>query len=300
MKIEYQSFISDDGVEIKYVDMGAGRPLVFVIGYDETVQTSISFLSRLSERFRCIAFDHRGFGASPASANVGIDRSACDLNRLLEVLDLDDVALVGYSMGGSVAFSYFRQFGGARVSRLVLADTSPKLINEGDWSLGLWQGRYGREDFERDLATLVSDPALFHLSFYLRAATPSQIDAPPSFPPFDDPEAWLARVVEHTGIKERFIRRVFFVERSEERRALEREYWNSMTGADYLTSVSLIDKPTLCLFADPGSFYSPLTGKWLVDHIPNAQLATIPNACHVFPKENGEDFVQNIFDFCLK
>ena len=300
MNIEYQSFIAEDGAEIKYVELGAGPALVFVIGFGETVQTSISFLTRLSERFRCYAFDHRGLGESPSSADVGIDRSARDLHALLDSLQLESTSLVGYSMGGSVAFSYFRQFGGARISKLVLTDTSPKLINEDGWELGLWQGRYKRADFERDLETLVSNPSLFHMQFYLRAATRSPLAAPPSFPAYDDEAGWLDRVVEHTGVKERFIRRVFYPTRTREFCATERKYWDSMTGADNLSSVSAINTPTLCLFADPGSFYSPLTGQWLVDHIPDARLATIANACHVFPKENVDEFVHKIQEFCLE
>ena len=300
MKLEYSSFVAEDGATISYADVGSGRPLVYLIGFDETVAGSNALLSRWSARFRCIAFDHRGYGASTEGSEVGVDRSARDLQALLERLDLSDAALVGYSMGGSVALSYIEQFGDARLSRLVLADATPKLINEDGWSFGLWQGRYTRADYEKDCRALLEDPALFRLSFYLRASTPSAPESPPQFPTSDDSEEWLGVVVERTGIRERLARRVFFVDAPLERRETTLKYWRSMTGVDRRDAVKSIQASTLCLFASPGSFYSPSTGRRLVELIPDAKLEVVADAAHTFPKDKFEEYASRIESFCAE
>lgn len=296
--LEYKTFKSYDGSEISYVEQGVGRPLAYVVGFLDTIETSQAVLARLSDRFHCIAFDHRGFGKSPLAAQAGVEVSARDLRELLAKLDLRDVAVVGYSMGGSVLFSYAEQFGTDRISRLALVDTTPKLVNEDGWNLGLWQGRYTRSDFEFDLRTVYENPPLFHMSFYLHAATLSHIDAPPVFPKSEDVDAWLAAVAAKTGLRERLVRRVFFNETTIDQRENERKYWRSMTGGDWTRVVSKIDKPTLCLYADPGSFYSPKTGEWLSEQIPGSAFDIIHEATHLCPKDNFEEFTVKIGDFC--
>ncbi len=68
-------------------------------------------------------------------------------------------------------------------------------------------------------------------------------------------------------------------------------YWESMTGGNWLHVVDKIDAPTKCIFADPGSFYSPRTGEWLVKRLPQGTLETLSEATHLCPKEKFEDLV---------
>lgn len=297
MALDYRRFKAQDGAEIYYAEQGTGTPLVYVPGYLDTVETSQSLMARWSERFLCVMFDHRGFGQTPAAPVAGVEQSARDLHDLLEFLDLRDVFFVGYSMGGSVAFSYFEQFGSDRIGRLALVDTTPKLINEGDWNLGLWQGRYTRDNFEFDLRQVRENSPLFHMTFYLHAATLSNPDDDLIFPPADDAEAWLAAIVEKTGLRDRLLRRVFFKETTDEELRQEQAYWDSMTGGDFLRVPPTIDVPTLCLYASPGSFYSPRTGAWLKSQIPNARLDTIEASSHLCAKDQFETFVGKIAEF---
>lgn len=301
MKIDLQNIVSDDGIRISYTDVGCGKPLVYINGFGEDISSVIRLFEKWSGDFRCISYDHRGFGHSELSTDVGIERSAQDLHFLMKELDLSNVSLVGYSMGGTVAFSYIEQFGSERLERLVLADTSPKLINEDDWKIGLWQGRYTREDFVRDLKTIVENPTLFHLSFYARAATKSLYNSiVNSFPDYDDVKGWFSRVSDLTKIRESLLKKIFSFNFSEEKKRGERSYWESMTGGDWRHVLKSINIPTLCLYANPGSFYYSATAEYMASQIPNASLAVIPDACHVCPKENLLDFVSKISDFCSR
>ena len=298
MALDFQSITAQDGTEVFYVEQGTGTPLVFIPGYLDSVETCQSLLASWGERFRCVMFDHRGFGQTPASPTSGVEQSARDLHDLLTQLDLRDVAVVGYSMGGSVMFSYFEQFGSERIGRLALVDTTPKLINEDGWNLGLWQGRYTRANFDFDMRSVCENSPLFRMTFYLHAATRSNPEDELTFPPAADAEAWLAALVAKTGLRDRLLRRVFFKEKTEEELQQEQKYWSSMTGGDFRHVLPSIDVPTLCLYASPGSFYSPRTGEWLAKQIPNARADTIEGSSHLCAKDQYETFVTKIADFC--
>ena len=51
MMIEYKSFKSYDTEEIFYIDLGEGRPLVYVVGVGDTVEMAYPHALRWSERF---------------------------------------------------------------------------------------------------------------------------------------------------------------------------------------------------------------------------------------------------------
>lgn len=302
MEVKLHTMAAEDGAHVSYADVGTGRPIVFVGGFGEDASSAYRLIETLSPSFRVVTFEHRGYGNSEITADACVQRSARDLRNLIETLDLQDVALVGYSMGGSVSFSYVEQFGVERLNRLVLADTAPKLINENGWNLGLWQGRYTRADFDRDLETIVDNPSLFHLSFYARAATKTLYDADVSglFPPSDDQEGWTGYVAKLTNLRESFVKRIFAYRMTDEQKACERRYWETMTGGDWLNILPKISVPTLCLYADPGSFYYSATAEYMAEQIPNAETSAIPNASHCCLKENLDDFASKIADFCLR
>ena len=78
-------------------------------------------VNELYKDFRCITYDRRGFGKSTwPSEGYDYDTLAGDLKSILDELDLQDVTLVGFSMGGGEIAKYFSLYGGERVSKVVL------------------------------------------------------------------------------------------------------------------------------------------------------------------------------------
>ena len=99
-----QTFQSS-GVAIRYTDDGDGAPVLLIHGYTGTadmwVETGTTAM--LTEHFRVIAVDCRGHGQSgkPDGAAYGLEMVE-DLARLLDALDISEVAVVGYSMGAEI------------------------------------------------------------------------------------------------------------------------------------------------------------------------------------------------------
>jgi non-heme chloroperoxidase len=116
---------TNDGVRLSYQDVGSGRPVVFVPGISQPASLFAAQLAGLRDRYRVIVYDQRGHGESDKPAyGYRVARLAKDLDDLLEGLGLDDVTLVGWSLGCAVAWSYYDLFGPKRLGRLVLVEGS--------------------------------------------------------------------------------------------------------------------------------------------------------------------------------
>jgi pimeloyl-ACP methyl ester carboxylesterase len=83
---------------------------------------------------RAIAYDRRGFGhSSKPWEGYDYDTLADDLKGLLDGLNLQDVTLVGFSMGGGEVARYMARHGGARVAKVVfVGSVTPYLMKAGD------------------------------------------------------------------------------------------------------------------------------------------------------------------------
>jgi pimeloyl-ACP methyl ester carboxylesterase len=110
------------GLEIAYDDAGSGIPVLFVHGFPHNRTLWVPQLGALVDRARCIAPDLRGFGESTTRGPYSMDRYADDLASLLDALRIDRAVVCGLSMGGYVAFAFWRRHR-ARVRALVLCDT---------------------------------------------------------------------------------------------------------------------------------------------------------------------------------
>jgi 3-oxoadipate enol-lactonase len=111
-----------NGVSLAVEMRGKGPAVLFVHGYPLDRTLWAAQLSGL-DGFRVIAPDLRGLGLSDApDLGYSMPTYADDLAALLEALQVDEVVLVGLSMGGYVAFEFLRRHR-ERVRALVLFDT---------------------------------------------------------------------------------------------------------------------------------------------------------------------------------
>lgn len=120
--IKTQDKTTGEEIQISYNDYGEGRPVVLIHGWPLSKEMWEYQLNDLvGSGHRCISYDRRGFGKSSKPWNdYSYDALTADLNAVLEELDLQDVTLVGFSMGGGEVARYFSLYGSARVSKAVL------------------------------------------------------------------------------------------------------------------------------------------------------------------------------------
>jgi pimeloyl-ACP methyl ester carboxylesterase len=113
-----------NGINIAYRVQGQGPPLVLVMGYRlNSTAWPATFIEQLARRFTVITLDNRGTGLSDKPVEgYAIANMARDVHGLLDELGLAQVHMLGYSMGGTVAQEFARQFP-HRVSGLVLCAT---------------------------------------------------------------------------------------------------------------------------------------------------------------------------------
>jgi pimeloyl-ACP methyl ester carboxylesterase len=108
------------GGDVRAQDTGQGTPLVLLHpgwGVSSIWNPLLDLLDSPAGRYRCITYDTRGYGRSPAP--TGPFTQLADLTAVLDHLDVKRAALVGHSIGGGTAIS-FALAHPDRVSALIL------------------------------------------------------------------------------------------------------------------------------------------------------------------------------------
>jgi 3-oxoadipate enol-lactonase len=93
-----------NGIEVHYVEVGAGEPLLLIMGFGGDHQAWAFQVAAFSERYRVISFDNRGAGQSsvpdlPYSTRMMAD----DAVGVLDALGIERAHVLGVSMGGMIA-----------------------------------------------------------------------------------------------------------------------------------------------------------------------------------------------------
>ncbi len=113
---------------------GSGRPVVLIHGWPLSGEAWKDQVPPLQQAgYRVVTYDRRGFGRSdkPMSGYT-YDTLTEDLHTLLEELDLNDVTLVGFSMGGGEVARYFSLYGAERLHSVVFASAVPPYMMQTD------------------------------------------------------------------------------------------------------------------------------------------------------------------------
>ncbi len=150
-------------VNLFYQDWGQGQPVVLIHGWPLSHEMWDYQMSELPKHgIRVISYDRRGFGKSSKPwSGYDYDTLTDDLSAVLEHLNLDNVTLVGFSMGGGEVARYMSRYQGKRVSKIALVSAvTPYLLKTEDNPNGVDQSV-----FDDMLAGMQKDRADFLQTF---------------------------------------------------------------------------------------------------------------------------------------
>jgi non-heme chloroperoxidase len=135
---------------------GNGRPVLLIHGWPLSTRAWAPQVPVLQAAgYRVVAYDRRGFGRSdkPASG-YSYDTLADDLQRVIEQCDLQDVTLVGFSMGGGEVARFIARHGQSRLHSVVFASAVPpclmKAANNPDGPLTPEKAQQKKQSLAKD------------------------------------------------------------------------------------------------------------------------------------------------------
>ena len=112
-------------INLYYEDHGSGPAVVLISGWPfDSRSWEPQVQTLLTAGFRVITYDRRGFGRSSRPAGgYDFDTLAADLDTLLTTLDLQDVTLVGLSLGTGEVARYIGVHGTQRLRSCVFIES---------------------------------------------------------------------------------------------------------------------------------------------------------------------------------
>lgn len=168
-RLRWQGDAVERSVEVKgerivQLESGHGPTLVLLHGYTGSKENWLALMPHLNERWRVVAPDLPGWGASTRrdAADYGYVAQAERLAAWLPTLGAEPVILVGHSMGGGIAAVLAARHP-ELVSRLVLMDAGGAPFRENEFGRAVLRGEnpfavHDRSSLDRYLATVFDNP----------------------------------------------------------------------------------------------------------------------------------------------
>jgi len=123
-----------DDHNLKVRDSGGdGRPVVLIHGWPLAGDSWSDNTAALQDAgFRTVVYDRRGFGDSDPGDSYDYDALAGDLDNIIKDLELSDVSLVGFSMGGGEVARFAGLYGTEKLHSVVFAGAVPPYLKKSD------------------------------------------------------------------------------------------------------------------------------------------------------------------------
>jgi pimeloyl-ACP methyl ester carboxylesterase len=112
-------------MKLNFKKLGSGKPLVILHGLFGSADNWFSIAKELEKTFTLYLVDQRNHGDSPQGDEWNYKVMVEDLKELLDDEELDQVYLMGHSMGGKTAMNFAIKYPN-RVEKLIVADIAPR------------------------------------------------------------------------------------------------------------------------------------------------------------------------------
>lgn len=151
-------FRTSDGLWLYYEVTGQGDPIVLLPGFGEALTMWRHSVPVLSRTHKVVCLDLRGHGRSmKVPGNNTQERMALDVKELIDHLGLEDVLLIGHSLGGAVAASYANWQKEYKLKGLIMVDASLHAFGDEEWNEH--KGRdYNIDGWMKRMLPYITDP----------------------------------------------------------------------------------------------------------------------------------------------
>lgn len=250
-------FLTDDDAKILYQVEGEGSPILFVHGWGGDHISFQQQMKYLSSKFKVITYDHRGHGGSDKpETGYTLPRFAEDLEQLINHLKLDNITLVGWSMGTAVLYEYFRIYGTKKIAKCCLIDYPPKMVSEEGWNYGM--PNYTWKDYFTDLTTMSG--SLYEYALTMPGRAQLKWD--------DNILDYLIKRVAHNYAHALCC------------------MWGALGAADHRNVLPEINIPTVIIYGERSTTLTKSRAEYIQSKIPNSKVVCFGDCTHFLVLEN--------------
>jgi 3-oxoadipate enol-lactonase len=264
---DYLMLAQVNNISLAFNDQGTGLPLVFLHAFPLNRTMWADQEKSLSRQFRVITIDLRGHGESDAPLwHYSLDQAADDIHSLLDHLSIQQAVLIGLSMGGYIAFTFYRKYA-ERVKGLVLADTRAQADTD--------EGKRAR--FEMAQIAYTRGPSAIADTMIPKLLSPTTIQTRPEL-----------------------VHRVRTMIEGNQVSGIAGDLMAMAERPDSIPLLDTITCPTLVLVGKEDATTPPSDATLIADGIRGAILHTIPEAGHLSNVEQPDRFNQLIETFLAR
>lgn len=261
-------------VDIFFEDYGHGQPVILIHGWPLSHRAWEQQVWAIVEAgFRCIAYDRRGFGNSSAPYRAyDYSTLTLDLHQIITQLELKDVILVGFSMGGGEVVRYCTDFGTDNIAKVALISSIIPLVAQKDdnpHGVPVEELENIKDALQKDRVGFLKD---FHKNFYnyddhKDTVSESQLHYDWSIASFASPIATIQTAIA----------------------------WSE---TDFRSELKNVDVPTLVVHGDADNIVPKASaGDQAAESIANSQYEVIKNGPHGLNITHKDELNKILLDF---
>ncbi|MCX6196273.1 MAG: alpha/beta fold hydrolase [Flavobacteriia bacterium] len=253
-------------MKLYFRELGKGKPMIILhglFGFSDNWQT---LATKFSEFFRVILIDFRNHGHSPWSDDFSYNLMVDDLKELIDDLNLENLILVGHSMGGKVAMHFAQKFP-EKIEKLVVVDIGVKQY-----------ARHHQEVLEA-----------FNKVDLNGITARSQV------------ELILSDFIESKGVRQFLLKNLYWKEKGElawrvNFAVLEKSMPEILAALPYKEVLI----PSLFIRGELSNYIEDNDVQELESFFSDLSLKTIKNAGHWVHADAPEEFTNTVLEFCLR
>lgn len=268
-------FRTSDEAVIYYEVEGEGQPLVLVHGWSCSSKFYQRNVTILKKYFKVVTLDLRGHGKSSKGLHgYVLSRLAKDIRELILELKLENVILMGWSLGGPTLLSYWQQFQeDSKLAGLGLIDMTAFPFSDGEWNSHSLRN-HNAEGFNVMIDNLLNHREAFFNAFingmFYKAVQPAGTE-------------WVneecLKLPPYIGI------------------ALYSDYIYT----DYTSVLPTINIPTVIFSANSKIFSESIKqGQYMAAQIPNGECVPFHQSGHMLFYEEADKFNNTVIEFAKK